>query len=123
MRERLLWAIFSGGAAGGLARTALARTWPVDGRSWPWVTFGVNVAGAAMLAFVIAHLGRRPYARPLLGIGLCGALTTFSTLQLEALVLVRHHHAPLAAAYVLASIAAGMLVALAVLRLPRRRVA
>jgi CrcB protein len=123
MRERLLWVIFCGGAVGGLARAVLARTWPSDGRSWPWVTFGVNIAGAALLAFVIAHLGQRPSARPLLGIGLCGALTTFSTLQLEALVLARHHHAPLAAAYLLASIAAGLLVALAVLRMPPRRTA
>ena len=41
----------------------------------------------------------RPYARPLLGIGLCGALTTFSTLQLEALELADNGHAALGAAY------------------------
>jgi len=115
MRERLLWAIFIGGAAGGLARAALEREWPGDGRSWPWVTFAVNVAGAALLAIVIARLDRIRYARPLIGIGVCGALTTFSTLQLEALELADNHHAPLAAAYVAASLAAGMLAAFAVL--------
>jgi fluoride exporter len=119
VRERLLWAIFLGGAAGGAARAALARAWPGDGHSWPWVTFAVNIAGTAFLAFVIARLDRHRSARPLLGIGLCGALTTFSTFQLEALELARNHHAPLAAGYVALSLAAGMLAAFAVLRLPR----
>ena len=85
------------------ARAALAG----DGHSWPWVTFGVNLAGTALLAYVIARLSHRPYARPLIGIGLCGALTTFSTLQLEALELADNGHAPLGATYVLTSIAAG----------------
>ena len=51
--------------------------------------------------------------RPLLGIGLCGALTTFSTLQLEALELADNGHALLGATYALTSIAAGLLVAYA----------
>ncbi len=123
MRERLLWAIFFGGAAGGLARAVLERAWPGDGHSWPWVTFAVNVAGTALLAVVIARLDHRRFARPLVGIGLCGALTTFSTLQLEALELADNGHAPLAVAYVAVSIAAGMLIAVALLRLPRWRTA
>jgi CrcB protein len=44
----------------------------------------VNVAGAALLGYVVAAL---PHRRPLLGTGFCGGLTTFSTLQLEALEL------------------------------------
>ena len=118
MGARLLLAIALGGAGGGLARSALEQAWPADGRSWPWVTFAVNIAGTALLAFVVTRLVDRPYARPLLGIGLCGALTTFSTLQLEALELADHGHAALAATYVLASIAAGLLVAYAVSKRP-----
>ena len=64
MGVRLLAAIFAGGAAGGLARAALERHWPADGHSWPWVTFGVNLAGTALLAYVITRLSHRPYARP-----------------------------------------------------------
>ena len=111
MGVRLLLAIFLGGAAGGLARAALERAWPADGHSWPWVTFAVNIAGTALLAYVITRLGHRPYARPLLGIGLCGALTTFSTLQLEALELAHNDHASLGATYAVTSIAAGLLAA------------
>jgi CrcB protein len=47
------------------------------------------------------------YRRPLLGTGLCGALTTFSTLQLELLDLLDSGHAALAAAYAAASLCGG----------------
>jgi fluoride exporter len=111
MRERLLVAIFAGGAAGGLARTALEREWPANGHSWPWVTFAVNMAGTAILASVVMAMSGRWYARPLLGIGFCGALTTFSTLQLEALELAHRHHVWLALGYAAGTIAGGLLVA------------
>jgi CrcB protein len=115
MRERVLPAIFLGGAAGGLARAALAEAWPANGHSWPWTTFAVNLAGTAILASLLALVQRRPAPRPflgpLLGIGLCGALTTFSTLQLETVVLVHSGHAVMGVAYALISIAAGLLIA------------
>ena len=126
VQARLFLAIFLGGAAGGLARAALERGWPSDGHGWPWVTFAVNVAGTAVLAVVLGHLDvRRPatFATPLLGPGLCGALTTFSTLQLEALVLVHEHHAALGVVYALGSVAAGVATARLVLALSPRSAA
>jgi CrcB protein len=120
VRQRILLAIFLGGAAGGLARAVLEREWPADGRSWPWVTFAVNAAGTAVLAFVVARLDGRRYARPLVGVGFCGALTTFSTMQLEALELAHRHHVVLALAYAAGSVGAGLLVAFGVAALARR---
>ena len=52
--------------------------------------------------------------------GVCGALTTFSTLQLEIVVLVHGGHGTLGGAYALGSIAAGLLTARAISALDRR---
>src|SRR3954452_9417481 len=77
-------AILAGGALGALARTRLAVAFPASG--WPWVTFAVNLAGAFALGYFVTRLQERlplsAYKRPLLGTGFCGALTTFSTVQL-----------------------------------------
>jgi fluoride exporter len=112
-RHRLEVAIFVGGVAGALARTGLVEAVHWDGRSWPWVTFGVNLAGTVLLGYLVTRLGERlppsTYRRPLLGTGLCGALTTFSTFQVELLKLVHHHRPGLAVAYLVTSVALGLL--------------
>lgn len=124
---RELAAIFLGGAVGALLRVAVARAIPTSTAAWPWATFAVNVAGAALLGFVATRLQERlplsAYRRPLLGTGICGGLTTFSTMQVEAVQLVQAGHDGLAAAYLLASIAAGlaaMTIATAAVRRVRR---
>ena len=47
------------------------------------------------------------YRRPLLGTGLCGGLSTFSTMQVEILRMLSAHAWGLAAGYTAASIVAG----------------
>lgn len=49
--------------------------------------------------------------RPLLGTGLCGALTTFSAFQIETIRLAKDGRPGLAVAYVTASLLAGMALA------------
>lgn len=111
--NRELAAVFAGGAIGTAARAGLATvTAPVPGH-WPWATFVVNIVGAFILGFVTTRLLERlplsAYRRPLLGTGLCGGLTTFSTMQVETLAMIEHHHYGLAAAYTVISVAAGLL--------------
>jgi fluoride exporter len=108
---RELAAIFVGGAVGALARAGLAQWIPPHAGHWPWVTFGVNVAGAFLLGYFATRLQERlplsAYKRPLLGTGLCGALTTFSTMQVELLRMLDRGSLGLALAYAGASVLAG----------------
>jgi CrcB protein len=109
-RSELL-AIFAGGCLGTLARAGLAEWLPHDAGRWSWATFAANVAGAALLGWAVTRLQERmpptAYRRPLVGTGLCGALTTFSTLQLELLDLSDAGRAGVALAYLACSLAAG----------------
>jgi fluoride exporter len=123
--RRELAAIFLGGAIGALARYGLARALPHDPGSWPWATFCVNVAGALALGYLTTRLQERlpptAYRRPLLGTGLCGALTTFSTMQVELLQMLDDGRSGLAAGYAAASVAAGVLAIAAATNLVRAR--
>jgi CrcB protein len=104
-------AIFAGGALGTLARAALAQAIPHAATAWPWPTFGVNIVAAFLLGYFVTRLQERlplsSYRRPLLGTGICGGLSTFSTMQVEILKMLSAHAYGLAAWYVAASVAAG----------------
>ncbi len=104
-------AIFAGGALGTLLRAALAEAFPHPAAAWPWPTFAVNVVAAFLLGYFVTRLTERlplsSYRRPLLGTGLCGGLSTFSTMQVEILQMLDAHAWGLAAGYTAASIAAG----------------
>lgn len=105
---RLLLAIFAGGCAGALARAGLLELAPTHAGRWPWVTFGVNVAGSLLLGFVATHRSPASRTRALVGTGFCGALTTFSTLQLELLELLDADRIGVAVLYVGGSVVAGL---------------
>lgn len=108
-----LGAIACGGALGSLGRVGVSQLLPNGATSWPWATFAANILGALLLGYLVTRLQERlpisTLRRPLLGTGLCGALTTFSTLQLELLRMIEHNRYGLALAYLLASIVCGYL--------------
>lgn len=105
---RELVAIFLGGMLGALARVGLAQGFPHAATAWPWPTFAVNLAGAWLLGWTVTRLPPSSYARPFAGIGVCGALTTFATLQLELLKMLDAGRWALALAYAAASLAGGL---------------
>jgi len=109
--RREIAAIFAGGALGTLLRAALAEAFPHSATSWPWPTFGVNIAAAFLLGYFVTRLQERlplsSYRRPLLGTGLCGGLSTFSTMQVEILKMLSAHAWLLAAGYAATSVIAG----------------
>jgi CrcB protein len=100
----------AGGAVGALGRVALAQAWPSAAGSWPWATLAVNLVGALILGCLMAGLRHGPISIPayrLLGTGFCGALTTFSTMQIELLEMLDRTHYGLAIGYVGASVVGG----------------
>ena len=122
--RRELAAIFVGGFAGAIARAEMVVALPPHPGSWPWATFVVNVVGTFLLGYFITRLQERlpvsAYRRPLLGTGLCGALTTFSTVQVEILRMLDANRLGLAAGYGLASIVCGFLAMAVSTNLVRR---
>jgi CrcB protein len=122
--RRELAAIFVGGFIGAIARAGLVELLPREASEWPWPTFIVNVLGALMLGYFTTRLQERlplsAYRRPLLGTGLCGALTTFSTMQLELLEMLDGGNVALAGAYATVSVICGFTAILVATNLVRR---
>lgn len=119
-----LSAIFAGGVLGALLRAGVAELLPPEAGEWPWATLLVNLAGAFALGYFVTRLQERlplsSYRRPLLGTGLCGALTTFSTMQLELVRMLEYDRAGLALAYAGVSVALGFAAVLFASNLVRR---
>lgn len=97
-----------GGALGAPAR------WWVDQRlaahrpgPMPWGTLAVNVSGSFALGLLVAA---RPSASgmALLGIGLCGAFTTYSTFGYELVRLTEDGRTSLAARYLVLTLTLGL---------------
>ena len=106
-----------GGAVGSNLRYWLG--WWMRSHGWtapfPWHTLLINVTGSILLALVtLAVKDRSGGWFLLLGVGVCGGYTTFSTFSLETVELIRTGRWDLAAAYAGASMVLGFLGFLAV---------
>lgn len=83
-----------GGAAGALFRYGVGRL--VGDRSFPWATLVVNALGSFVLGVVVVA-GLDEGALLLLGVGFCGAFTTFSSFSVQTVALWERGHRGLAA--------------------------
>ncbi len=108
-------AVAIGGALGTLARYELGQAIGPSPLGFPWPTFLANVIGSfllgAIMILVVERWSPGRYARPFAAIGFCGGFTTFSTMAVETAQLARHDRAGIAAAYLVSTMAAGLLAA------------
>jgi fluoride exporter len=109
-------AIAIGGALGCWARyaqTALVQR--VYGRGFPVATLSINVIGSFLMGFLfIATLERHtvpPFVRVGILTGVLGGYTTFSTFEMESLLLVEEGESLKAALYMVLSVALGFAAA------------
>ncbi|MEW2523691.1 fluoride efflux transporter CrcB [Streptomyces sp. NPDC047071] len=104
--------VLTGAAVGAPLRYLTDRA--VQGRHdsvFPWGTFTVNVVGCLVLGVLtgaVTYGAASHSAQLLVGTGLCGALTTYSTFSYETLRLAETGARFLAAANAAASVAAGL---------------
>ena len=76
-------AVFAGGMLGALVRLGVVEALPTTPGRWPCATFLVNIAGAFLLGVLVGATADREALR-LLGTGLLGGYTTFSTWMLDS---------------------------------------
>jgi CrcB protein len=118
-RAAVLAAIAVGGIAGAEARYGLGVAIPREPGGWPWATLLINVSGCALIGVLMVVLLElthpHPLVRPLLGVGVLGGYTTFSTYATDTLSLLQDGHPAVAVGYFLltpvlavAAVAAGV---------------
>lgn len=116
MRMGHLFLVMFGGALGAGARYAVGAFVGSKPGGFPWATFGVNVAGAFALGLLMGAIAGNDAAEPwrlLLGVGVLGGFTTFSTLAYETLALAGDGAMALGLVNVVGTGIAGLLAAAA----------
>lgn len=105
-----------GGGIGAWLRYLVAAVWtraigPIAASAFPWATLTVNVAGSFAMGLLAGWLARHGHGgeqwRLLLGVGVLGGFTTFSSFSLEFVLMAERGQIALAALYVAISLAAG----------------
>lgn len=107
-------AIAVGGAIGASARYLIGLAWPTASGSLPWATLMINVVGCALIGILMVLVSevwtRHRLLRPLLGTGILGGFTTFSTYAVDIQGLLNDGH-PITALLYLAITVIGALAA------------
>ncbi len=118
--------VFAGGGFGAVCRylfgTGFVRLF---GPSQPYLaTFLINVLGSLLMGLLIGVLARSAGVsdrwRLLLGVGVLGGFTTFSSYSLEAVMMIERKAYALAGAYMVGSVVLGVLGLMAGLTVMRR---
>jgi CrcB protein len=103
--------VFLGGGTGSVARYLVGvQSLRWFGSGWPYGTFTVNVVGGFVMGCLVGILAHRGGAdqdrwRILLGVGVLGGFTTFSSFSLEVALMIERRAYMTAAGYIVASAA------------------
>jgi CrcB protein len=106
-----------GGGAGSVLRFLVGRGmvhWlgPNRATAFPWATLSVNVAGSLAMGVMVGFLARHGHGgetwRLLLGVGVLGGFTTFSSFSMEVVLLMERGALGMAALYAGLSLVAGV---------------
>ncbi|KGX92846.1 chromosome condensation protein CrcB [Pontibacillus halophilus JSM 076056 = DSM 19796] len=107
-----------GGGFGALGRYLIGKVLNKEKHRFPLGTWVVNTVGTLLLAstYILYNHGTFHEAIwALVGIGFCGAFTTFSTFSQETVSYLLEHEHPRAFLYVGLSVASSLLIAYTVL--------
>ncbi len=111
--SRVLAVIAVGGVVGAEARYGLTRLIPAAPGGVPWAVLVINVLGGFLMGVLMALLARarspHPLVRPVLGVGVLGGFTTFSTYSTDTFHLVDADRPLAAAAYVTLTLTGALL--------------
>ncbi len=118
MEGRALLAVLAGGLVGGGLRLGIDALLPHGDDGFPLSTLLINVAGSFALGMLVSRVWpvTPVWLRAGLGAGLLGTFTTFSAVVASVFTLSRAHEAGVAILYLVLTIAAGWLAAVAGIR-------
>ncbi len=118
--------VAAGGAVGSVARYLVGvGALRVFGSGWPYGTFTVNVVGGFLMGCLASWLAHRGAAssepwRVLLGVGVMGGFTTFSSFSLETALMIQKRAYLQAFSYSAASVLLSVAALFAGLLIARR---
>lgn len=114
---RLIGLVMAGGLAGAAVRVAIAAVVPSDG--FPWSTVAVNLAGAALIGWLLPRVRGRRHSMAFLVLGIGGTATTFSALTIDAMRLLEADRVAAVLGYLGLSVIGGFFLASAAIRVSR----
>jgi CrcB protein len=118
-----LFLVMIGGALGAGARHLVGRaTMAWFGANFPYGTLTVNILGGLLMGLLVGILARTSAGdswRLLLGVGVLGGFTTFSSFSLDVVTMIERGAVTLALGYILVSVIASILALFAGLTLVR----